>query len=222
MADSPGSPKRPTSAISVISNDSSDNEKKVKLEDVDDDKITSNQPALPATPRAVQPPQINVLPVTYPPPVRVKVPSVNVPALNYANIAAAAATSGYAIPTASTSNIPASVAAQGYRMLPPPPLMLNTNAWLEDIMTNGLFFLDQLRHNTALGIDDEMRQLLLDPLLHEEKPLMVCDPLNIPQELYDYFHILTFHVNKIIGTPCIWLDLCKSSKSYSLFAANVW
>ncbi|ETN42642.1 uncharacterized protein HMPREF1541_01799 [Cyphellophora europaea CBS 101466] len=87
------------------------------------------------------------------------------------------------------------------------PLITNVDAFIEDIMTCGLHFMSQLRNRDDLGVDPAVRQLLLDPLPRWQKPVMFADAINIPPEIYKYFYLLTFHVNKVMATAYIWMDL---------------
>lgn len=87
-------------------------------------------------------------------------------------------------------------------------IVRSVDAELDDIISNGLYFLDQARTNPALGIDDKFRQLLLDPVPSEAKPLKIVGEI-IPEEVYRYFYVLTFNTNKTLTTLCIWLDLCE-------------
>lgn len=197
MAESPGSPKRPTSAISVISDDNEGNEpprKKAKLDDATH-KTNGNMTAS-----------------TY------RMPAANLPAPKHANLLHPPATSAYAMPAPNKVDLRAHVPnGQGPPVISP---AINDEGWVEDTMTVGLHYLDQIRNNPQLRIDETLRKLLLDPLPAESKPFKVCDPHNIPPKLYEYFYILTFHTNKVLAVPCIWLDLCKFPKSRFLSVAN--
>ena len=198
MAETPGSPKRPTSAISIISDDYDRNEpprKKAKLDDATH-KTNGNMTAS-----------------TY------RMPVANLPAPKHATLAHPPSTSTYAIPAPSKIDLRAHVVPHGQG----PPVIspaINDEGWVEDTMSCGLHYLDQIRHNPELRIDESLRKLLLDPLPAESKPFKVCDSHNIPPKLYEYFYILTFHTNKVLAVPCIWLDLCKFAKFHFPSVAN--
>ena len=198
MADVPASPRRPISAISIISYDSDHSEpakKKIKI--ADDDRKTDRKPALSA------------LPGTY------RLPAANLPAPMPAAFAQPVSANGYALPAPNQTGLGNFGAANGQRLAP-------QDDSLDAVISYGLKFLDDLRRNTHLRIDVNLRKLLQDPLSKEAKPLKVCDPHNIPPRLYEYFHLLTFHTNKILGVLPIWLDLCEFAIFHSLAAANLW